>query len=39
MIPRDLFEDINTFLDEKDMTKIDFIEKAYEIMKKGDYKL
>ena len=38
MIPRDLFEKINAFLDEKDMTKVDFIKKAYEIMKKGDEK-
>lgn len=36
MIPRGLFEEINVFLDEKNMTKVDFIRKAYEIMKKGD---
>ena len=34
MIPRELFEEINTFLTEKGMTKVDFIKKAYEIMKK-----
>ena len=34
MIPRGLFEEINTFLTEKGMTKVDFIKKAYEIMKK-----
>ena len=34
MIPRDLFEEFNTFLTEKGMTKVDFIKKAYEIMKK-----
>ena len=34
MIPRELFEEINTFLIEKGMTKVEFIKKAYEIMKK-----
>ena len=34
MIPRDLFEEINVFLTEKGMTKVEFIKKAYEIMKK-----
>ena len=34
MIPRELFEEINTFLTEKRMTKVDFIKEAYEIMKK-----
>ena len=34
MIPRELFEEINTFLNEKGMTKVKFIKKAYEIMKK-----
>ena len=38
MIPRDLFEEINAFLTEKGMTKVDFIKKAYEIMKKEDSK-
>ena len=36
MIPRELFEGINAFLNEKGMTKVDFIKKAYEIMKKED---
>lgn len=36
MIPRDLFEEINAFLKEKGMTKVEFIKKAYEIMKKED---
>ena len=36
MIPRELFEEINTFLTAKGMTKVDFIKKAYEIMKKED---
>ena len=34
MIPRELFEEISTFLTEKGMTKVEFIKKAYEIMKK-----
>ena len=34
MIPRELFEEINTFLTEKGMTKVDLIKEAYEIMKK-----
>lgn len=34
MIPRELFEEINAFLIEKGMTKVEFIKKAYEIMKK-----
>lgn len=34
MIPRELFEEINVFLTEKCMTKVEFIKKAYEIMKK-----
>ena len=33
MIPRDLFDEINAFLKERDMTKVDFIRTAYEIMK------
>ena len=36
MIPRELFEAINAFLTEKGMTKVEFIKKAYEIMKKED---
>ena len=34
MIPRELFEEINAFLTEKGMMKVEFIKKAYEIMKK-----
>ena len=33
MIPRDLFDEINAFLKERNMTKVDFIRMAYEIMK------
>ena len=33
MIPRELFEEINAFLTEKGMTKVDFIKEAYKIMK------
>ena len=33
MIPRELFEEINAFLTEKRMTKVDFIKKAYEMLK------
>ena len=33
MIPRDLFEEINAFLKERNMSKVDFIKKAYEFMK------
>ena len=36
MVPREFFEEINTFLTEKGMTKVEFIKKAYEIMKKED---
>ena len=36
MIPRELFEEINAFITVKGMTKVDFIKKAYEIMKKED---
>ena len=36
MIPRELFEEINAFLIEKGITKVDFIKKAYGIMKKED---
>ena len=34
MIPRKLFEEINAFLTKKGMTKVEFIKKSYEIMKK-----
>ena len=33
MIPRDLFDEINAFLKERNMSKVDFIKKAYEFMK------
>ena len=33
MIPRELFDEITVFLRERNMTKVDFIKKAYEIMK------
>lgn len=33
MIPRDLFVEINAFLKERNMTKVDFIKKAYEMLK------
>ena len=36
LIPRELFEEINPFLTVKGMTKVDFIKKAYEIVKKED---
>lgn len=34
MVPRELFEEINAFLTEKGIKKVEFIKKAYEIMKK-----
>ena len=33
MIPRDLFVEINAFLKDRNMTKVDFIKKAYEMLK------
>ncbi len=33
MIPRELYNEINAFLKECKMTKVDFIKKAYGIMK------
>ena len=36
MIPRDLFDEINAFLKERKMTKVDFIKKAYELLKSAD---
>ena len=36
IIPRELFEEINAFITVKGMTKVDFIKKAYEIMKNED---
>ena len=37
MIPRDLFDEINAFLKERNMSKVDFIKKAYEFMKNNKY--
>lgn len=36
MIPRDLYDEINAFLKERKMTKVDFIKKAYELMKSSN---
>lgn len=33
MIPRELFEELNAFLKERHISKVDFIRKAYEKMK------
>lgn len=33
MIPRDLFDEINAFLKERNMSKVDFIKTAYALMK------
>lgn len=33
MIPRDLYDEISAFLKERNMTKVNFIKRAYEIMK------
>ncbi len=33
MIPRELYEEINEFLKESGMTKVDFIRKGYEALK------
>ena len=33
MIPRDLFDEINAFLKDRNMSKVDFIKKSYEFMK------
>ena len=33
MIPRDLFYEINAFLKELNMSKVDFIKTAYELIK------
>ena len=33
MIPRELYDEINAFLKKRNMTKVDFIRTAYEIMK------
>lgn len=36
MIPRELYDEINAFLKERNMTKVDFIKKAYELLKSAD---
>lgn len=36
MIPRELFDEVNAFLKERRMTKVEFIRKAYELMKTTD---
>ena len=36
MIPRDLFDEINAFLKQRKMKKVDFIKKAYELLKSTD---
>ena len=36
MIPRELFDEINAFLTEKGITKVDFIKQAYEKMKENN---
>lgn len=33
MIPRELFDEINAFLKERNMSKVDFIKTAYELIK------
>lgn len=33
MIPRELYDEVNAFLKERKMTKVDFIKKAYELIK------
>ncbi len=33
MIPRELYEEINAYLKENNITKVDFVKQAYEIMK------
>lgn len=35
MIPRELFDEINAFLTENGITKVDFIKQAYEKMKEN----
>ena len=35
MVPRELFEEIDAFLTERGMSKVDFIKKAFEIMQKN----
>ena len=36
MLPRELYDQIDVFLKERHMTKVEFIRRAYEIMKNGN---
>ena len=36
MIPRELYDEVNAFLKERKMTKVDFIKKAYKLLKSED---
>ena len=36
MLPRELYDEIDAFLKERYMTKVEFIRRAYEIMKNGN---
>ena len=36
MLPRELYDEIDAFLKERHMTKVEFIRRAYEIMKNGN---
>ena len=35
MLPRELYDEIDVFLKERHMTKVEFIRRAYEMMKNG----
>ena len=36
MLPRELYDEIDVFLKERNMTKVEFIRRAYEIIKNGN---
>ena len=36
MLPRELYDEIDVFLKERHMTKVEFIRRAYEMMKNGN---
>lgn len=36
MLSRELYDEIDVFLKERHMTKVEFIRRAYEIMKNGN---
>ena len=36
MIPRELYDEVNAFLKERNMTKVDFIKRAYKLLKSED---